>query len=312
MKIIDCDDHVIEQLPNIMNLVYEIFGEKDIAIFAVLDGNDLGFIARVGEDCLFINNKGDYTLFKLNENEDLLAITTEQFVVYYGDVLCFVVGDKEYSVSINRNDELDEDGYDGLVEFRQYDKSKDIMCIINYQHMYRMRDGKVPIYGFHTKRLSQVYIDEEYSKKKLKSCGFLPKTSKYYGSFSFNEGEIGYDIIAIKDYGLVSFLKRGAYDLIRESTIKSFSRCYTIDFSGNYRDIWPFGRIYTEDEIKEQIESYGFLSEIPTQMLEVYNDQSKDVELIKQLVLLMKEIKPLLSKPENSRKKLLLTFSNDD
>ena len=79
-----------------------------------------------------------------------------------------------------------------------------------------------------------------------------------------------------------------------------------------YRDIWPFGRIYTEDEIKEQIESYGFLSEIPTQMLEVYNDQSKDVELIKQLVLLMKEIKPLLSKPENSRKKLLLTFSNDD
>ena len=82
MKIIKCTDDVIQKLPNVLGLIYEVFGERDVVVFATLDKNkELGFVARVNEQCLYINNRGEYTLFALN-NEEELEKTKEEFIFY--------------------------------------------------------------------------------------------------------------------------------------------------------------------------------------------------------------------------------------
>lgn len=305
MKIINCDDAVIEKIPNIMELVYQLFGEKDVTVFATLDEKDLGFIVRAEERCVFINNKGEYTLFTVDENDDLYAVGKKDYTVVFSDSLCFVSQDKESSLAIKPLAKPDEDDYDGMVRFLQYDKKNDVMCEIDYQQMYREHNGFAPIYSFHTKRIDRVYIDEKFEKKKERP-GLLPRRAKYFSKMMFKEGELGYDICALKEFGLVEFLSKGPYQLVRDNEIVRYSKTYAIDFSGVYRDPWPFGKDYTEDDIKALIQQFGFESEIPEEFLTIYNGGDRTIQTIKEVVGLMKEVQPLLEKPENNRMCLIL------
>lgn len=307
MKIINCDDEVIAQIPNIMNFVYEAFGEQDVAVFATLEDNKLGFIIRAGENCMFINYKGEQTYFSLNENEDLYAVGKDEYTVVFDSVLCFVNKDQESSLDLVQLSEPDEDDYTGMVRFLQHDRKTNTMCEINYQQMYREYNGQAPIYSFHTEKIDRAYITEDYDKQKDKT-GLLSRKCHYFSKVVFKEGHIGYDISAIKDYGLFEFLSKGSYNLIREPEVEKYTKAIVRCSNGTLFDPWPFGREYSEKDVKEIIESHGFKSEIPEEYLRIYNGGDSTVQMAKELVRLMKELKPELEKPENSRMCLLLSM----
>lgn len=305
MKIINCDEEVLSNLSNIMELVYSVFGDNDLAVFATLEGKNLGFIVRNGEKCMFINHEGKYTMFSVDENEELYAVGKKDYSVVFDSALCFVGNSKESSLVINELSQPDEDDYTGVVRFLQYDRETDTMCEINYQQMYREHNGRAPIYSFHTKLIDRAYIDEQYSKRKERP-GLLPRRARYFSKTAFEEGEIGYDISAIKDYGLVEFLSKGSYNLIREREVVKYTKAFARGFDGSLRDPWPFGRQYTEGDVKEIIGQYGFATEIPDDFLRIYNGEDQTVEMVKELVRLMKELKPELEKEENHNKLMIL------
>ncbi|MDE5888501.1 MAG: hypothetical protein K2H20_00605, partial [Bacilli bacterium] len=272
MKIIECTDEIVKQLPNVLGLIYSIFGESDVVVFATLNKDKkLGFVARVNEQCVYIDDKGDYTLFALNAEEELERIRIDRYVAFMDDLYFTDEDEKEYRLQMLPLTQPDNDGYDGYISFKQYDPKIDTFCEINYQQMYREIDGRAPIYGFRTQEIDGVYIDEKYNKSKGYIKGLpLPKRAKYYTKAAFENGEAGYDWIRIKDYGLAEFMVNRNFTTGRNREVRYVKSSY-VRLDGSYGDLWPLAHQMKREEIDEIIKSYGFLSEVPSILLDIYN-----------------------------------------
>ncbi len=310
MKIIKCTDDVIQKLPNVLGLIYSIFGDSDVVVFATLDKeNNLGFVARVSDQCVFINHKGEYTLFGLNSDEELDRIRINGYVAFMDDLYFTDASDKEYRLQMLPLSSPDTDGYDGYISFKQYDPSIDTFCEINYQQMYREVNGKAPIYGFRTQEIDGVYIDEKYNKSKGYIKGLpLPKRAKYYTKAAFEEGQMGYDWIKIKDYGLEEFLANRNIATGRNREVRYVKSSY-VRLDGSYGDLWPFAHQMKREEIDEIIKGYGFLSEVPSLFIDIYNGSNYTLNEIQEIVAEMKAIRPILDTPEGADMGMTLSLS---
>lgn len=290
VQIVEITEELIYKIPNVISLLYELYGPKSIGLFAVLVDDKLGFVGRDGADCVYIHNDG-YNRFTLNEQEELGALEFDGLNVFLGEDVFFVSGDKvEHHLDLVSLSEPDEDGYDGYVSYKQYNPANDTLCEIRYQHMYRENDGKPNIYGYHTQKIDCLYIDEQYNKKGSPTKGLLPKTSKYYTKVEFDDEMIGYKITGIRDYGLVEFLEKGPYGLQMGKNLIRYARAKYIGRDGNYHDFWPLGEQLIVDEIVKLIESYGFVISPTWQMIELYNGKNSMVNLLKNIVSAMAEI----------------------
>lgn len=310
MKIVNCDQEIINNIPKIMELLYNIYGEEEINVYATLEDKKLGFVARVGQNCVFINHMGEYTLFTVDENGELLSVRRDGYNVCFNDKTYFVDSDgKEYLVEIGPYPEPDEEGYDGCVIYKQYDNKTDVMCELRYQHNIRNINGRIPIYSFHLKELDTVYIDERYNATKGYRPGLLPRRAKYFTKVAYEEGSFGYDLMAINDYGLFEFLMKGSYALhLEHRAVRYVKSCFmTSDY--RYGDTWPFARQFSAEDIEKVIEQYGFSKEIPQLMIDVHNGNDKVVSEIEGLVKEMARVEGILDKEENSNMRLTLKIS---
>lgn len=133
MKIVLCDENIIGKLPNVVNLIYEIFGETDVLLFAIMDENkELGFVARVCEQCVYINYQGNYILFALNQKEELNWFTKEDFTIFCNPLYFIDYEGVQYRLQMRQFNKLDLDGFDGLISFSQYNPQIDTFCKITY------------------------------------------------------------------------------------------------------------------------------------------------------------------------------------
>lgn len=311
MKIVNCDQEIIDNIPKIMELLYNIFGEEDIELFATLDETKkLGFIGRVRQNCVFINYKGEYTLFTLDEENKLLSVRENGYNVCFGEKT-YLVDDNgvEHLVDIGPYPEIDEEGYDGCVIYKQYNPNSDVMCELRFQHNIRHVGDVIPIYYYHLKEIDTVYIDEKYNATPGYRAGLLPRRAKYFSKVAYEEGSIGYDLMAINDYGLLAFLLKGSYQLHREERPVRYVKSRYITREGNYGDTWPFAKQYTIDDIEALLKEYGFNKEIPSFMLDIHNQNDSTIKMIAGLVDEMNRVNGLLDKPENSNMRLTLKIS---
>lgn len=303
-KIIRCTDEVVELIPNIMNHVYEYFGEKELIIYAVLDDNEISFIVCDNYNCIYIKkeyNTYSITPFKLKEDKSIGMIKLGDNSFFYSDEGIIYMVDKtkrEHMVGTKALSHEDIDGYDGFVYYVQYNPENDTMCDIRYQQMYRTVDGKPHIYSFHTKTIDVLSIDEQYSQKGADKQGFLTGTSKYFTKYEFNSEEIGYTLSAIKDYGVLEVLLNGAYNLQKSNKVVRYVKTSYVQKDGNYFDLWPFARQLNPEQLQELIKQYGFEIAIPSQLLDFYND---DIPIVRELQKLVSEIHEL-DKSDDNRK----------
>lgn len=289
VQIVELDEDTLKQVPHVVELLYEIFGPVTIGLFAVLVDNELGFVGRNGVDCVYIHNDG-YNNFTLTQDEELGAIRIDGFDVFFGDDIYFVDKNKiECHVDLLKLSEPDQDDYDGYVSYKQYNPSNDTLCEIRYQHMYREMDSRPIIYGYHTKKIDCLYIDEDYSKKKMPSRGFIPKRSKYYSKIEFEDEELGYKLALLKEYGLMDMFGDLSEIPIERNLIRYIQTKY-IDANGCYHDFWPLGEQLKIEELNRIIESYGFKTELPWEMIEIYNGRNNLVNNVRDIVSEMKVI----------------------
>lgn len=308
VQIADIDEETLQKVPHVIELLYEIFGEKTIGLFAVLVDNELGFVGRDGGNCVYIHKNG-YNHFTLKENEEIGAIRKGKLEMYFGDDVYFVDENKiEQHLELCSFAEPDPDDYDGCVSYTQYNPKNDTSCEIRYQHMYREIGGRPIIYSFHTQKIDCLYINEEYTKKSKPRRGILPKRAKYYTKVEFDDREIGYKITGIREYGLMNFLERGPYELQMESNVIRYAKTQFIDSEGNYRDIWPLGEQLKTEEIIDLIGSYGFHTSIPEELIEIYNGRDDLINAILEIVQGMKEVSKELKEKEESERFAILTL----
>lgn len=310
VQIVEITEDLLPKVPHVIELLYELYGAKTIGLFAVLVDDKLGFIGRDGADCVYIHDKG-YNRFTLNEQEELGAIGIDGYDVFFGEDVFFVSKDKiEHHIDLMPLSEPDQDDYDGCVSYKQYNPENDTLCEIRYQHMYNERYGRPTIYGYHTRKVDCLYIDEEYTKKGSPTKGILPKRSKYYTKVEFDDEMVGYKLTGIREYGLIEFLSRGPYELQMERNLIRYARTKYIGSDGNYHDFWPFGEQMRPEELEQLIKSYGFCIEPAWELIEIYNGKSEIVDIIRSIVDEMKPISKVMRESQDTTKCALLTLKN--
>ncbi len=311
-KIIRCEDDVVEKIPNIMGHVYEYFQDKPLIVYAVLDDdNKLSFIVKDFNNCIYVKagyKDYDITPFRLRDDgtvemirvgdnsiffkceEDALKASEANKRDYVNDV--YMVDDKgiEQAIGIRKLAYPDTDEYDGFVYYVQYNRNNDTMCDIRFQQMYREVDGKVPIYGFHTKKIDVLSIDEKYSKYGNDKFGLLGPNSKYYSRYEFDRSELGYTLTSIKDYGLIETISKGAYALQKQDRVIKYVKSFYVRKDGSYVDLWPFASSKSPEQLDELIKSFGFYPRIPDVLLQAYNG---DLGVCNEVRDLAKQIKDL-------------------
>lgn len=311
VQIVNIDEETLNKIPNVIELLYELYGAKTIGLFAVVVDNQLGFVGRDGGDCVYIHKDG-YNQFKLNLDEELAAIRKGDLNIYFGDDMYFVDENKlEQHLELYALDEPDTDDYDGCVSYKQYNPDNDTLCELRYQHMYREIDGRPIIYSYHTQKLDCVYIDEEYTKKPRPGKGLLPKRAKYYTKVEFDSDMIGYKITGMREYGLIEFLTKGPYELQMESNLIRYAKTQLIDFDGQFKDYWPWGESLKTKEIVELIKSYGFNASLPTELIEIHNGRDEIVNTIIEIVKEMKVVSKEYRETEQSEKFAVLSLRNE-
>lgn len=311
VQIINISEETLQNIPHIFERLYKLFGTKTIALLAVVVDNEIGFIGRDGGNCVYITKNGCYP-FTINLEEDLYYLEKDNFKLYFDNGLCIIDENNiEQHISLEKLDEPDNEEYDGTVSYRQYNPANDTLCEIRYQHMYREIDGRPIIYGYHTRKVDYLFIDEDYTKKGKIEKGVLPSRSKYYSRVEFDDDTLGYKLAGIREYGLLEFLEKGPYNLQMGREVVRYSKVKYIDDEGNYHDFWPLNEQIKNEDLEEMIKSYGFRTEIPWQLIEMYNGRDNILNTILEIVKQMKVISKEVKESDESSKVAILTLKNE-
>ena len=65
IQIVECSDEIIAKIPNIMGLLFEIYGKSEMKLFAIQNDDKLGFLAKVD------NNVTDFCIVTWQQEETI-------------------------------------------------------------------------------------------------------------------------------------------------------------------------------------------------------------------------------------------------
>lgn len=318
MKIEELTEEDIVNNTNVFLAVGEIYGEYYGEYYKFIEDGITKFIHRIyNEDrtqsaLTILTLEDDNTIsgeqFNVDEDYNIVRAGFEDYVVtYYEDDI--VVEDKNTGMTSSvkfreRPNGEDRDGYTGMVVYSQVNEETDERCILTYQQMYN---------DFNLINESNTKVPFLYQIEKNVLRNKILKKVRTYGTdfYDFRTTPDLFNIVTIKEYGLITFLKNGAYDLQKTDKIKRCLRLYWTNKAGASFTGFPFSRIYSVEEIESQIKEKGFNIEIPHFLIELYNNEHKEMKRYEEIASLMKTY---CSNIEDEQK-LILTrevFSNED
>lgn len=276
----------------IFQCVFDLFNDFEGVYFKIEVNGQEKILQRKDNLCVLYTLEDEktvsYEMFSLDEEYNVSQAGFDDYeLTMYGDL--FTVQERNSSIVqslklYKRTDGVDNDGYDGLIIFVQYDIKKKTRITLTYQQIF---DKENSIYYYAKERMPlQVVIE--------------------YGVFV--NDEVGYTLTAMNEYGLLNVLKNGSYNLLREDRTVRYVKSLFIDFKGNYRDAWPFTNLLKAEEIESLIKKYKFNTRIPDFIISLYNGENKDVLLIQEIVEKVRLLEKELLQPENSRMCLTLKF----
>lgn len=314
VEIVKIDMDVLSKVPNILKCIEKICGyDVPLVVYGILNEGKFGFVVKNGSNCIyFVDNDLKLINFEVNEDNDLLSITKDGYKKEYcddDDIYINLDTGIECFLNIEKNEKKDIEGYDGLVNFVQYDIKRDLRCEMQYPHMFRESiNGKnPPIYEYHTSSFRTLFIDKKYYEKGLKENGILGNRHLYYNKMTVYNGDPDYTISAINDFGLLNVLSDGAYALYGTDKIYKYCRAKFICNNGYYVTLFPFCSTYNEESLKEYVEDLGFSATIPKYVFNSYNGYDEELNVIEEIVKQMKEI----DKNKKDDMKMILKLQQD-
>ena len=283
MEIVEIDEQLMEKLPNIFQLIYNVYGLRDVLIYVAKDQYITSFICTDGEIGLFINNNG-YRLFKTDKDYNVLSFQGKKYQAFYGDDITFADRDNnEYILELKKTNKEDNNGYDGMVVYTKLDKNNDVYSQIYYPHVFKELNGKPHIYQMYLKDFDSLYIEEEFTKHKFRK-GLIPKRINAFNKVSFERDMIGYNLTLINEQGLLPLLMKGSYNLERDNKITRYIKSYYIDHKGIYHDFGLLGTLYKEEDIKSLMRKYKISSVIDKELIDLYNGNDFYLDSIRKIL----------------------------
>lgn len=315
IKVKEMSELEIHKYGVIFQCVFDLFNDFEGVYFKIEVNGQEKILQRKDNLCVLYTLEDEktvsYEMFCLDEEYNVSQAGFDDYeLTMYGDL--FTVQERNSSIVqslklYKRTDGVDNDGYDGVIIFVQYDIKKKTRITLTYQQIF---DKENSIYYYAKERMPlQVVI--EYGVFVNDGDVYRVLKKDRYIRADISSDDYYYDFITIKEYGLLNVLKNGSYNLLREDRTVRYVKSLFIDFKGNYRDAWPFANLLKAEEIESLIKKYNFNTRIPDFIISLYNGENKDVLLIQEIVEKVRLLEKELLQPENSRMCLTLKFEEE-
>lgn len=247
-----------------------------VSYVVTISPEEKGYLFRQENHCLFyILGKKEAIPFDVDENGGLIKIFYKDCEINYEES-SIKKGNLESSLSIEMKDY--EDLYNGEVSFVQKRLDTKEVCIISYNHMCYNKINS-PIYNYHTKDKTSVILFDGWWYKEFVPCEIK------------------------RDSFLYNYLV--ATGVLSEKPIEDCIRFYQkYSFLGKFFTLPLLQRGMSRVEMDSFLLSRGFSSEIPSLLLDVYNERDAFLKMISEVCLLMKEIN---DKKEDTKRMVVST-----
>lgn len=252
IKIKNCDSK--NNLNNLIEIIYKLYGD--------LSGNLYSYTYNEKTKWLYSLNDY-YTAFEINENyySYCSLYLDENFRlrnVDYGDFFTY----------LNRNNELyitrKEDNIAHYMEFHNR--------IMDYLQVNKKTNENLLMAYYCPYSIVPPILKENIPNAEFITF-FNKDEVKEYTRFVFEEGEMDYNIITIKEFGLLEFMKKGAFVLQKDKKIDRYFKVLKVFKNAKCMTLHPLTQPYIIEEMKEKIEEKGFSIEIPNYVLDYYSNR---------------------------------------
>ena len=277
-------------------------------------------------------SKGLFYKYIYNDEENILYRENNIFVVYSyskDDYLCYqsFTIDDEYNINklkiedymvdvseenylftnlktnlthriqiIKRNNDTDIDGYNAIIAHSQYSYETNTTSLTTYQYNISSVRNKNCIYSYHLKNPFQITLGKGIDMKHKKT--YLIRKSHPDDTF--------YNLIAIKDYGILEFLKRNSYTIQKESEIVRYYRMIGKTADNYAITLFPFCPQYKIEDLEELLVKNGHVTTIPEEIIEFYNEGIEAYQDYQEIAKCIKEIELEISKSNLKPIKLVM------
>ncbi len=259
----------------------------------------------------FEDKNGDYFVFEYQDEERVLYKFDDFYAVFYYDEKKDTVDYNMFSYSpenhlvslgvetgnfyFNSNGEIFEDkkhvihtimlvptgrGSEGNVLYSQYNPVYDMTALLFFNHHYVASEERQHIYEGRLHNPVKVILRKNAKAKK--EMPYLPSNSKIYSRVDYGDKQdsLMCKIALIKEYGLINFLRQGSYSLIRGNDYSRYRRIVKINQKGELIYLPLLGALYDDESIKTTFKEYGFRTEVPKELLAIYNREEKEFEYL--------------------------------
>lgn len=200
-----------------------------------------------------------YTNFCLDEDYRLVYVEYDDFFAYLGNNNKLLLSMEEDYIS--HSIEFNKD----LIVHYQYNVKTDEKLFMTYQYNYQERQS------IYEGLLKEPFIIQFINNK----------DTEQYIRIMFKQGYLSYDLLTIREFGLLKFMKQGSFVLQNKKTINRYFKTLKQFSNGVCMTLWGVTKPSTLRSIKDKIKEKGFYTEIPTYVLNYYNDH--EIEEFKML-----------------------------
>ena len=284
IKMMQFSNEDVSKYSDAIDVVHEMF-EKGTGNYFKYMIDDVIKIVYLEDDTVVVFEYKDndivaYDSFRIDDNFNITALGTLDYDVCFdkeNGEITFINHETNFEETIyfiDREGELDVDGFNGSIVYRQYNPENDTASVMTYQYMLHSGDNN-RIYRINFNRLMSVIIQKHATKKYHKMTSYIARnmsSDTYY-----------YDLALIKDYGLQEFLNKGSYGLERDNSIKRFYKIKGI-LPGNYAfTFFPLCNQYNIQDMYKLIDDNGHHREPNDFILDFCNGNYKLLEEFKEL-----------------------------
>ena len=217
----------------------------------------------------------DYNMFSYSPEEKLATVALENGVLYFksnGEILEDKTGIIHSIVLLSTGK-----GNMGNVLYTQYNPHTDVNAIQFYEHHYMNTNERQFIYEMRLKSPVKVVFRKHAKSRKDKA--YTPFNSKIYARVDHGDNKESpmCSIALIKEYGLVNFLNNGPYNLIKGRDFSRYYRILRFNSKGELIYLPIVGNQYKQEDINQMLIKGGFRTDVPKELLTVYNRGNEEL-----------------------------------
>ncbi len=253
----------VNSKPFLINQILELYGDIPGEFYSYQYNGEERWLYRDNLYCTIMNLEGKYlvyTSFMINEDYDL-------YYMEFGDM----------SATLNKSGELFLYKEDSLVaENINIQKRKEEACVndldgVVINHKLNTKTGEEVLIAYRIMYSEEPQFYQNMFMKPFIITFFKNGRAEQYLQYTTSIDYMSYDIITIKEFGLIKFLQNSSYALQQERSITRYFKIRGQKEDGTCILRYPFSRGYTLEEMDRMLEEKGFSRNIDEDIIDYYN-----------------------------------------